>query len=67
MDKFSPKQKQAYYNEKSKPGALYKSKKTGEIKEVSDFQRGVAHERAQKIFKARKKTAIKHQNENVFM
>jgi len=56
-EKWTAKQLQDYYNRKSKKGAVYVDKLTGETRPVSDFARGVAHEKANQIFKARRKKA----------
>lgn len=61
---FTPKQQQDYYYEKSKPGSTVFDKKTGKLKLVSDFMRGVYYERGKTIYKARVKCAKRHEAKN---
>lgn len=57
--KYSPKERQDFHNNMAKPGAK-KFDSSGSIVKVSDFERGVHKAKADQIFKARKKAAIKH-------
>lgn len=57
--KFTPKEKQDYYNAKARKGAAWQNPKTGEMIPVSDFARGYAKGRADSIFNIRKSYAKK--------
>lgn len=53
--KYSPKEQMAYHHRMSKQGAVAYNKETGEQYPLSDFARGVHHQKAVSIYKARGK------------
>jgi len=58
--KYSAREQQDYHNKLAKPGAVKYNRSTGEKLKVSDFERGVHKAKADQIFKARRKAAIKY-------